>query len=344
MRELIILFLAAFFITLIVTPLARKLALAVGAYDVPKDERKIHTKNMPYFGGIAIYVSILACMMVFIDIDKTYTAIIIGMTVLLLAGIMDDMYDMPAKIKFCFQIIAAVIVVSFGDITIYYLTNPFHSTGISMLNYLSVPISVIWIVGITNAVNFIDGMDGLAAGISGIAALTFMVTGLTMNFTVGITLSAIVAGAAVGFLPHNFFPAKIFMGDAGSMVLGFLLAVIAMLSMVKGVAIITLMVPVFTIGLPIMDTFCAIIRRLINKKPISQPDKEHLHHQLMKRGLNQKQTVLVLYAISIVLGLIAVIISNLGIFAGEIIGFLVAVVILLLAKKMNLFKKHNLKK
>lgn len=340
MRDLLVIFLMAFFITLIVTPIAKKLAFKVGAFDVPKDERKIHTKNMPYFGGIAIYISIMACTIVFIDLDKTYMSILIGMTILLLTGLVDDMYDMPAKIKLCFQILAASIVVFYGDITIFYVSNPFHNTGISMLDYLSVPISIIWIVGITNAINLIDGMDGLAAGITGIAALTFMITGLTVNYTVGIVLSAIVAGSTMGFLPNNFYPAKIFMGDAGSMVLGFILSVIAMLSMVKGVAIVTIMVPVFTIGLPILDTAFAIFRRLINHKPIMQPDKEHLHHQLMKRGLNQKQTVLILYCISILLGTVAVIISNTDIKAGEIIGVLVGIVIIVLAKKMNLLRKN----
>lgn len=338
----IIAFFCAFVIAFLVTPLARRLAIKVGALDVPKCERKIHKSPMPYFGGIAIYVAIMACMFVFLPHNEMNISIMIGATILVLVGIIDDMYDMPAKIKLAFQIIAAIIAVS-GGVRIYFITNPFHVTGYSFLDTLSIPITIIWIVGVTNTINLIDGLDGLAAGVSGIAAFSLLLTAFTKGYDFIIIQCAIVAGAALGFLPHNFNPARIFMGDTGSMLLGYMLSIVAVLGAVKSVAAITLIVPIFAIGIPILDTFFAIVRRLINKKPIMEPDKEHLHHQLMKKGLNQKQTVLVLYAISIFLGLTAVFISNANTQIGVLTGIVVALIIFVVANRLNLIKKVNKK-
>lgn len=335
-------FFFAFVISFLVTPLARKLAIKVGALDVPKTERKIHKDSMPYFGGIAIYIAIISCMYVFLPSTKTNISVMIGASLLVLVGIVDDMYEMPAKIKLVFQIIAAIIAV-YGGVRIYFITNPFQTAGLSLLNSLSIPMTIIWIVGITNTINLIDGLDGLAAGVSGIAALTLLLTIITKGYSFVIVECAIVAGAAFGFLPHNFNPAKIFMGDTGSMLLGYMLSIVAILGAVKSVAAITLIVPIFAIGLPILDTFFAIVRRIINKKSIMEADKEHLHHQLMKKGLNHKQTVLVLYGISIFLGLTAVFISNSDTKTGIWVGVIVALLILILANKLNLIKKASRK-
>ncbi len=331
-------FFFAFVISFLITPLARKLAIKVGALDVPKSDRKIHKDAMPYFGGIAMYIAIIACMYVFLPSTKTNISVMIGATLLVLVGIVDDMYEMPAKIKLAFQILAAVIAV-YGGVRIYFITNPFHTAGLSFLNTFSIPITLIWIVGITNTINLIDGLDGLAAGVSGIAALALLFTVTPLGYSFIIVECAIVAGAAFGFLPHNFNPAKIFMGDTGSMLLGYMLSIVAVLGVAKSVAAITLIVPIFAIGLPILDTLFAIVRRLINKKPIMEADKEHLHHQLMKKGLNQKQTVLVLYGISIFLGLTAVFISKTNTKTGIWVGVVVAILILILANKLNLIRK-----
>lgn len=331
-------FFFAFVISFLITPLARKLAIKVGALDVPKSDRKIHKDAMPYFGGIAMYIAIIACMYVFLPSTKTNMSVMIGATLLVLVGIVDDMYEMPAKIKLAFQILAAIIAV-YGGVRIYFITNPFHTMGLSSLNILSIPITIIWIVGITNTINLIDGLDGLAAGVSGIAALALLFTVTPLGYSFIIVECAIVAGAAFGFLPHNFNPAKIFMGDTGSMLLGYMLAIVAILGAAKSVATITLIIPIFAIGLPILDTLFAIVRRLINKKPIMEADKEHLHHQLMKKGLNQKQTVLVLYGISIFLGLTAVFISKTNTKTGIWVGVVVAILILILANKLNLIRK-----
>lgn len=336
----IIAFLCAFIVCYAITPLARRLAIKVGALDVPKSERKIHKNPMPYFGGIAMFVAIVSCMIVFLPRNETNIAIIVGSSLLVLVGIVDDMYDMPAKIKLGFQIIAAIIAV-YGGVRITFITNPFHITGMTMLTWLAIPITIIWIVGVTNTVNLIDGLDGLAAGISGIAALSLLLTAITKGYDAIMIQCAIIAGAAFGFLPHNFNPAKIFMGDTGSMLLGYLLSVTAIQGMVKSTAAITLIVPVLCIGIPILDTFFAIVRRLINKKPIMEADKGHLHHQLMRRGFSQKQTVLILYGISAILGLTAVFIANVNTHIGVLTGILVSFVIFILAKRLNLFNKNK---
>lgn len=334
----VIAFFCSLFISFLITPLARKLAIKVGALDEPKCDRKIHKEPMPYFGGLAIYIAIISCILVFLPHNKANVSIIVGATLLVLAGVIDDMYDMPAKLKLLVQLLAAVVAVV-GGIRIHFITNPFELSGMSMLNNFSIPITIIWIVGITNAVNFSDGMDGLAAGVSGIAALSLLVTALTKGHYFITVQCAIVAGAAFGFLPYNFNPAKIFMGDTGSMLLGYMLSIVGIMGMIKSAAAITLIVPILAIGIPILDTFFAIIRRLINKRPIMQADKEHLHHQLLGKGLNQKQTVLTLYLISILLGLCAVVISNVSINLGILLGILVALIIFILAKKLNLLRK-----
>ncbi len=198
-----------------------------------------------------------------------------------------------------------------------------------------------WIVGITNTINLIDGLDGLASGIASIAATTLLFTTSLKGYDFIVMQCAIIAGASLGFLPFNFNPAKIFMGDTGALLLGYMLAVTSVLGMVKSVAAVALVVPVFALGIPIFDTTFAIIRRYINKKPIMQADKDHLHHKLMKKGLNQRQTVLIMYFISMVLGLAAVIVSD----AEPAVGFsvigVVMVLVLYFANRIGLFHRKD---
>lgn len=335
-------FFCALIISFMLTPLARKLAMKVGAFDVPKDERKIHSKPMPYFGGIAIYVAIISCMVVFLPMDKTNICIIVGATLIVLAGIIDDMYDMPAKLKLLFQIAAAAIAV-YGGARIHFISNPLSETGMTLLESFTIPITMIWIVGVTNTINLIDGLDGLASGVASIAATSLLFTAAIKGFDFIVMQCAIIAGASLGFLPFNFNPAKIFMGDAGSMLLGYMLSVTAILGMVKSVAIVTLVVPIFALGLPIFDTAFAIVRRFVNHKPIMAPDKGHLHHRLMGKGLNQRQTVLIMYFISMMLGLTAVFIADSEPKVGMITIGAVTVIILYAASKLGLFehKEHG---
>lgn len=334
-------FISAVIISFIMTPPARKLAIKVGALDVPKDSRKIHTKPMPYFGGLAIYISIISCMYAYMPHTITNIHIMVGATIIVLTGIVDDMYDMPAKIKMFMQIVAAVVAIR-GGVHIHFITNPLSDTGMSyLLSWLSYPITLVWLVGITNTINLIDGLDGLASGVASIAATTLLFTASKMGYDFIVMQCAIIAGASLGFLPFNFNPAKIFMGDTGAMLLGYMLAVTSILGMVKSVTVVALAVPIFALGLPIFDTAFAIIRRVINKKPIMQADKEHLHHRLMRRGLNQRQTVLILYFISMMLGIVSVAIADTEPLIGIIVATMVVLIIFYFAKAGGVFKKKE---
>jgi len=341
MSDYFIAFISAVIISFVMTPPARKLAIKVGALDVPKDPRKIHDKPMPYFGGLAIYISIMACMFVYMPHTSTNLHIMVGATIIVLTGVVDDMYDMPAKIKMLMQIIAAVIAIR-GGVHIHFITNPLSDTGMSyLLSWLSYPITLVWLVGITNTINLIDGLDGLASGVASIAATTLLFTASKMGYDFIVLQCAIIAGASLGFLPFNFNPAKIFMGDTGAMLLGYMLAVTSVLGMVKSVTVVALAVPIFALGLPIFDTAFAIIRRFINKKPIMQADKEHLHHRLMKHGLNQRQTVLIMYFISMMLGIVSVAIADTEPLIGIIVATMVVVAMFYFAKVGGVFKKKE---
>lgn len=340
MANYFIAFFSALIIAFILTPPARHLAFKVGALDVPKEPRKIHKKPMPYFGGLAIYVAIISCMFVYMPHSRTNIAVIVGATIIVLTGIVDDMFDMNAKLKLLMQIIAASVAI-YGGVKIHFITNPLSETGISLLRNLTIPITLFWIVGITNTINFIDGLDGLASGVASIAATTLLFTAALKGYDFIVMQCAIIAGASLGFLPFNFNPAKIFMGDTGALLLGYMLAVTSVLGMVKSVAAVALVVPVFALGIPIFDTTFAIIRRYINKKPIMEADKDHLHHKLMKKGLNQRQTVLVMYFISTVLGLAAIIVADAEPAVGFTVVGVVVVLIFYLAGKIGLFKKKE---
>ncbi|MDI9495040.1 MAG: MraY family glycosyltransferase [Bacillota bacterium] len=337
----LIAFISAVIISFVMTPWARKLAIKVGALDIPKESRKIHNKPMPYFGGLAIYVSIIACMFVYMPHTSTNYHIMAGATVIVLAGVIDDMFGMPAKVKLFIQILAALIAIK-GGIRIHFITNPLSEAGISRLfDWLSFAVTLFWLVGITNTINLIDGLDGLASGVAGIAATTLLFTAARLGHDFIVMQCAIIAGASLGFLPFNFNPAKIFMGDTGSLLLGYMLAVTSVSGMVKSVAVVTLAVPVFALGLPIFDTAFAIIRRFLNNKPVMEADKDHLHHKLMGVGLNQRQTVLVLYFISMLLGIVSVIIADADPLTGLTLATAVVVIAFIFAKKAGLFVRKE---
>lgn len=334
-------FISAVIISFMMTPPARKLAIKVGALDVPKSPRKIHNKPIPYFGGLAIYISIMACMFVYMPHTEISLHVMAGATIIVLTGIVDDMYDLPAKVKLLMQIVAALVAIK-GGVQIHFITNPLSDTGMSyLLSWLSYPLTLFWIVGITNTINLIDGLDGLASGVASIAATTLLFTASKMGYDFIVMQCAIIAGASLGFLPFNFNPAKIFMGDAGALLLGYMLAVTSVMGMVKSVAAVALAVPVFALGLPIFDTTFAIIRRFINKKPIMEADKEHLHHKLMKSGLNQRQTVLIMYFISMMLGIVSITIADTEPLVGIIVATIVVVIVFYFAKVGGLFKEKE---
>lgn len=301
-------FSTAFAISNVMTPVAKKLSLKLGAIDMPK-KRGMHHKPMPRMGGIAIVVGFMATVILlynFVDYSdvKKLIGFFIGALIIVVLGMVDDVKNLPAKFKFIVQIIAALIPVIFG-IRIHVVFWPMTYA----LLKLSIPITVIWIVGLTNAVNLIDGLDGLAAGVSSIAAICIMVLCILTGDETAVVLTASLAGSCLGFLPRNFNPAEIFMGDTGATFLGYTLAVTSILGVFKGYAMIALMVSVLAIGFPIFDTLFAITRRAAKHQPIMQADRGHLHHKLIDHGFSQRQAVMILYGISAVCGLVAIFIA-----------------------------------
>ena len=318
--SLILCFSMAFAISLALTPAVTSLAYKIGAIDVPKDKRRVHKKPIPRLGGLAIYYGFLISVVFFCNMDKQLIGIIAGSLLIVGVGILDDVMQLRASVKFLVQIIAALIV-AYCDVRIKAISMPIPIVegGILNLGILSVPITVLWIAGVTNAVNLIDGLDGLAVGISSIATFSLFFIAILAGEPIVAILAAALAGSCLGFLPYNFNPAKIFMGDTGSTFLGYMLSIICIQGLFKGYVIISFIVPFLILGLPIFDTVYAILRRIKNKKPIMSPDRGHLHHRLIDMGLSQKQTVAVMYIISMILGLSAVMVVGSGAYTGIII-------------------------
>ena len=317
--KLILCFSAAFGVSLASTPFVKMLAYKIGAVDVPKDDRRVHDHPIPRLGGLAIFYGFLISILCFGALDNELKGILIGALVIVALGIVDDVKQLSAKIKFLTQIVVAVIVVCHG-VVIRYISVPefIVEGGILPLGIFSIPITIIWIAGVTNAVNLIDGLDGLAVGVSSIATFSlFFIAILAGEMRVAI-ISAALAGACLGFLPYNFNPAKIFMGDTGSTFLGYMLSVICIQGLFKGYVVISFIIPFLILGLPLFDTAFAIVRRIWNKKPIMAPDRGHLHHRLMDMGFSQKQTVAILYIIASILAMSAVVVLESGAYSAVI--------------------------
>ena len=296
----------AFIISLALTPLAIRIAPKIGAMDIPKDNRRMHKKAMPRFGGMAIFAGTEIGLAVFCHDDPQAVTIIWGGILIYAVGVIDDLKGLPAKLKFLLQILCAAAIYA-GGIQIDFVKNPFvEGAYIHFPLAVSMIITVICIVGITNTINLIDGLDGLAAGVaviaSGYISYAAMLSG---QYGVAVAMLA-VTGGALGFLPFNFHPAKIFMGDSGSLYLGFMIASISVLGSTKGATLIVTIVPFLALGLPIFDTAFAIIRRWINGTPIMEADKGHLHHRIMATGIGQRRTVLIMYCISAIMGMVSI--------------------------------------
>lgn len=334
-------FLIALFVALIVTPAVIVLAAKTGAMDAP-DARKVHKGPMPRIGGLAIYCGFMVAILAMLnfaeltqEVANGVIGLLLGGTLIVIIGLIDDYKNLPAKVKLLGQILAACVVVYF-DVRIDVITDPFGDY--LYLEYLAAPATVFWIVGLTNTVNLIDGLDGLAAGVSTIASVTIMLVALQEDVMIVALFTAALAGAALGFLRYNFNPAKIFMGDTGSMFLGFILAGISVIGAVKCTATIALIVPILALGLPIMDTTFAIIRRYRGGVPIFKPDKGHLHHRLLDLGFSQRQAVLLMYVISALLGLSAVALNEVSGGMSIVIVVCVLLVVFLGARKLGIFR------
>lgn len=302
---------AAALISFLATPIVKRMAYAVGAIDVPKDDRRMHSEPIPRLGGLAIAIAFLLTVVVLADLNEQIRGILFGAVIILVLGVVDDCVALRAVFKFLIQILAAYIVVRNGC-SIRYLSNPFSDVGYMDLGIWSVPITIIWIVAITNAVNFIDGLDGLACGVSAISAATLLVISLLIaEGNVAVIVAALVGGC-LGFLPYNFNPAKIFMGDTGSTFLGFILACLSIQGMFKLYAIISFAVPFLVLSIPIFDICFAILRRLAKGQNPMKADRGHIHHRLIDMGFSQKQTVAITYLLTAMLGLAAVVLTTSG--------------------------------
>ncbi|NMA67158.1 MAG: undecaprenyl/decaprenyl-phosphate alpha-N-acetylglucosaminyl 1-phosphate transferase [Clostridiaceae bacterium] len=325
--------LVAFGVALIVsffaTPIARRLAVNLGAVNVPNDSRRVHKKPMPLMGGLAIIAGFIIALIYSFSTKnfKVFTEYLIrpktiglffGTLIILVLGGVDDVRPVRARIKLPLQILAAVIVVSTGT-SITAISKPFqdgvavHPSMMFVLeDIIAYIVSVVWIVGVTNAINLIDGLDGLAAGVSGIATLSLYIVAVIRGQDDIAILAACLVGAILGFLPYNFNPAKIFMGDTGSTTLGFILAILSIEGTMKSVTALALAIPILVLGLPIFDTLFAIIRRILNGKPIGQADRGHIHHRLLDMGLSHRMAVIILYIISAALGIISIALVDKG--------------------------------
>lgn len=358
LSALIISFLISFFMT----PFARKLAIKTNAMDVPNDERRMHKKPVPLLGGLAIFVATMVTLILvkfvllpmvleylqantmdynqkeMLEGAKKLTGVFVGGGLIFIVGLIDDYNGMRAWVKFVCQIGCASIVYAMG-IRLNLLFGHTIETETTFSLIMSFVITIAWIVGITNTINLIDGLDGLAAGVAAIASISIAYTAYIHGmYTVTLSMLAI-AGAALGFLPFNFNPARIFMGDSGSLFLGFMLASISLIGPVKSATIVATIVPVLVLGLPIFDVVFAILRRIVNKKPIMSPDKAHLHHRLIGRGLGIKRSVLMLYGISGIMGIAAIVFSRDLYFEAFGLFFIAMLFILLLIWDWNVDEK-----
>lgn len=326
-------------ISLILTPIIKKFAFYIKAIDIPKDERRIHKKPIPLLGGIAIYIAFIITMLLKQgSLANDEIGIMIGATIIVIGGLIDDLKDISPLKKLLFQVVAAAVLISF-KIEIAVITNPFpsHDTFVN-LGWLSIPITIIWVVGITNAINLIDGVDGLAAGVAFISSVTIFIIAILNGRGEAAVLTVILSGAILGFLPYNFNPASIFMGDTGAQLLGFLLAAISLKGAIKSATAFAIAVPILAFGLPIYDTLFAMIRRKLNGKPIMQADRGHLHHRLLDMGLTQKQVVLIMYLTSAVLGGISIIAMQISTTRAYFLLTIVILIIVIMAWKCGFFK------
>lgn len=334
MLKIILLSGLTMFIALIVTPGIMKLSLKIDATDKP-NHRKVHTDPVPTLGGLAIFISFLIGLIILQPENSYHLPIVVGAFIIILLGFFDDLYNLSPKIKFFVQILAAVLVVYWGGLQVEFINLPFG--GKIEFGILSSIVTILWIVGVTNAINLIDGLDGLAAGISAIALLTIAGMAMIMGDVYVTIIALILFFSTVGFLRYNFFPAKIFMGDTGALFLGYMISVLSLLGF-KNITFISFLTPIFILAVPISDTLIAMVRRYINNQPITSADSSHLHHRLLKIGLSHKQAVIYLYVLSGLFSLAAILFSMTTIWGSIIIILTSLIVLQLLIESLELIK------
>ncbi|CAM3999581.1 glycosyltransferase family 4 protein [Alkalicoccus chagannorensis] len=329
--DYILTFIACFIAAVLLTPVVKKLAVKIGATDQP-NQRKVHQRIMPRLGGLAIYFSFLIGIAITMPESPYLWPILIGGTIIIITGVLDDMFELSAKIKLLGQIGAAVVAI-YGGIYVEFINLPFDT--IWQLGIFGLPLTLLWIVGITNAINLIDGLDGLAAGVSAIVLATITtIAVMDGNFFI-VAMASMLLASTIGFLYYNFHPAKIFMGDTGALFLGYMIAVISLLGF-KSVTLFSLLIPIIILAVPISDTLFAIIRRMVNKQPLSAPDKSHMHHCFLRLGYSHRGTVLMIYGISAFFALAAVVISQSTLWGALVLTLIVLFAVELLAERVGL--------
>ena len=299
----------AFLLCFGMTPPVKRFAELIGAVDQPS-ARRINKVPIPRMGGLAIFLGFVLTALLFVPLSTQVTGILLGAVIIAVMGAVDDIVSLNPWIKLLGQIVAAVVVIRCGVVfDAVSNPNPLSEVAFIEIGWLSVPLTVLWIVACTNAVNLIDGLDGLAVGVSAISSLTMLVVSLIVSDPAVSLLLAALTGACLGFMPYNLNPAKIFMGDVGSQLLGFVLSTVSILGLFKMHAIITFVVPFLALALPLADTTFAFFRRILRGQSPFHPDRGHLHHRLLDMGLSQKQAVALMYGISALLGIAAVLMT-----------------------------------
>jgi len=332
----------AFFIAVTLTPVVRTFAYKFKVTDIPKDNRRMHKSEMPLMGGLAIFLAFVAGTLVFCGIDSKVIGMLLGSLLIVVTGIIDDKYDMNPFIKLFFQIASGLIAVLSG--IVIEQVNLFGH--IISFGKFSGVVSLIWIVLLTNAINLIDGLDGLSCGVSAISSVTLLLSLVNSEQTPVnvIIMIACLAGSCLGFLPFNFNPAKIFMGDTGALFLGYSMSVMSIMGCFKLNAVVSFWVPFLVFALPLVDTFFAFARRVLTGKSPFSADRGHMHHRLIDRGFDQRHAVLMLYAVSGVSGVAAILIS-LGKYIGGFVAIILTIVLLYLnmhySKEINTINNPN---
>ena len=302
--QIFLMVLTTFVFTALIMPLTIKIAHHIGAIDVPTDDRRVHNKPIPKLGGLGIFIGFLFGYMLFGVQSIQMNSILIGSFIIIMYGIIDDIKTLNAKYELIGQLIAAFTIVFYGQILLTDITIFGSTIDFGIFAY---PITIFFILGCTNVIRLIDGLDGLSSGISSLFYLTIGIIAFFQGRvqSLEITLAFIMLGATLGFLVHNFYPAKLFAGEAGSAFMGFIISIISLLGF-KGTLLTSMIVPILILAVPILDTIFAIIRRKLKGKPIFEADKEHLHHQFLKMTHSQRRTVLVIYAIDILFSIASI--------------------------------------
>lgn len=340
LTRILLMVIVTFVFVALIIPFIKKIAEHVGAMDIP-NARKVHTKPMPRMGGLGIYLGFLLGYMIFGTPSAIMNSVLIGSFIIVMTGVVDDIKPLKASVKFVGQVIAACIVVFYGHLYMQQIS----AFGLTLdFSIFAIPVSVIFILGCINCINLIDGLDGLASGISGIYFLTIgIIAAIQGKLGLDCVLTFVMLGSTLGFLVHNFNPASIFMGDSGSMFLGFIIAVIALLGF-KNVTMTSLIIPLLILAIPILDTLFAILRRFLKGESISTPDKFHIHHQFLNRNFSQRTTVLIIYLMDILFAFASIVYFLKDRLLGYIIYGILLVIVLVFVLKTNIVFDHDAKK